>query len=161
MQTAYISIGSNIEPKEHIRNALIEMRATFDNVDQSSIYESEAVGFKGDNFLNLVVKIDTRLSVGELNEYLHELEDAEGRERSNGKAWDSRTLDLDVLLFADIVGEVDGLVLPRDEILEHAHVLQPLAEMAGDEIHPATDKTYEQLSAEIQFEDQKIWLIDL
>ena len=159
--TAYISVGANIDPKVHIENALNRLYETFDNVECSSVYESKSVGFEGDNFLNLVVRLDTKMSITELNSYLHALEDAEGRERVNGKAWDARTLDLDILLYGDFFGEIDGIILPRDEILDHAHVLHPLAEIAGDAIHPETDKTYQQLSSEIEFTDQEIWLVSV
>ena len=157
----YISVGSNINPEKHIKNALKAMQRDFDNVYMSSVFESKSVGFEGDNFLNLVVRFESALSVGDLNLYLHDLEDKEGRERTNGKDWDSRTLDLDILLFGEIEGVVDGVELPRDEILEHAHVLKPLAEIAGNLLHQPSAKSYSQLDKEIVFENQEIWNVEL
>lgn len=161
MQIAYISIGGNIDPKLHIQNALIQFKKHFLNVQFSSIYQSKAVGFQGDDFLNLVIRLETNLTVGQLNDFLHDMEDNEGRKRLNGKSWDSRTLDLDILLYGDFIGEVDGVKLPRAEILEHAHVLLPLAELTHQTIHPLTGKTYQKLVKESDFSDQKIWQIQL
>ncbi len=157
LPTVYISIGGNIDPQRHIDSALERMQQDFSNMVQSTIFESKAVGFEGDNFLNLVVRFDSHMDVGELNEYLHALEDDEGRERVNGKAWDSRTLDLDILLYGDECGVIDGVELPRDEILDHAHVLLPLEELAKELIHPLTGKTYSQLLREVDFFGQEIW----
>jgi len=100
---AFISIGSNIEPERHIENALQKLEEDFQNLEASSVYLSKSVGFEGGDFLNLMVSFETDLSVTQLYDYLHKLEDAEGRERPNGKAWDSRTLDLDIMLFGALV----------------------------------------------------------
>jgi len=157
---AYISLGGNINPELHLQNALKQMKQDFDGMECSSVYQSRAVGFDGDDFLNMVVKIDSHLSIGRLNDYLHELEDSEGRTRANGKAWDSRTLDLDILLYGEEVGKVEGVELPRGEILEHAHVLMPLVDIAGDNLHPSTKKTFNALLDEVDFADQQIWKVE-
>lgn len=161
LPTAYISIGANINPRLHIQNALQSLQCDFKNTSISSVYESKAVGFEGDNFLNLVIAVDSHLSINDLNCYLNDLENREGRERLNGKAWDSRTLDLDILLFGEEVGVIDNVELPRGEILEHAHVLKPLAEIAGNLVHSPTSKSYAQLGQEIVFENQEIWRVEL
>ena len=160
MRTVFVSIGGNIEPAKHIPQSLQHLQQHFGELQLSNRYESKAVGFEGDNFINLVVSFSTQASVAEVNQLLHQIEDAEGRERNNGKAWDSRTLDLDILLFGDLQGDVDGVLLPRPEILEHAHVLLPLCELAGQQLHVATGKTYQQLSQEADFSDQHIWLFE-
>ena len=163
LPVVYVSVGSNIDPRLHIKRALQQLRKDFLRVQVSSVYESRSVGFKGDNFLNLIVSFESSLTVGELNQYLHNLEDVEGRERLNGKAWDSRTLDLDIVLFGKKLGYFDGVELPRGEILEHAHVLLPLAEIASHVIHEPTQKSYEQLCADLskklEFTQQQIWKV--
>ena len=161
LPTVYISVGGNINPRLHIKNALQKLKADFGTTTVSSVYESKSVGFEGDNFLNLVVSFQSTLSVGLLNQYLHDIEDAEGRERLNGKAWDSRTLDLDIVLYGNEIGTVEGVELPRDEILEHAHVLLPLAEIAGTLVHEPTQKTYRELQKGIDFSQQEIWTVQL
>jgi 2-amino-4-hydroxy-6-hydroxymethyldihydropteridine diphosphokinase len=78
---------------------------------------------------------------------LSEIEDANQRDRS-GPKFSSRTLDLDLLLYDDLVLSENGLTLPRDEILKNAFVLWPLAEIAPELKHPVVKKTYAELWAE-------------
>ena len=141
---AYISIGSNIEPAENVRLAVNVLQNVFGQMDVSPVYESEAVGFKGDNFYNLVVAVSTDMSVGEINQCLHDIEDQHGRER-NGPRFSSRSIDLDLFLYDDLWGEYDGIQLPREEIPHHAHVLCPLADLIPSAIHPILNKSYQQL----------------
>jgi len=161
IQTAYISFGGNIQPKMHFRNAIKKMKEDFSGFVCSSVYESKSVGFEGDNFLNLVVKIETDITIRQLYEYLHQLEECEGRERLNGKTWDSRTLDLDILLFGDYFGSHGGIELPRSEITEHSHVLTPLAEIAGNLVHQPSGKSYQQLLEGSNFKGQEIWKVEI
>ncbi|MFO7604205.1 MAG: 2-amino-4-hydroxy-6-hydroxymethyldihydropteridine diphosphokinase [Gammaproteobacteria bacterium] len=144
LQRAYISIGSNIEPQRHIRLAVQALREVFGALDISPVYESEAVGFKGDNFYNLVVGLATDMSVGEVNSCLHAIEDRYGRERQ-GPRFSSRSIDLDLLLYNDLNGVYDGVLLPREEIPHHAHVLCPLADLIPAALHPVLNKSYQQL----------------
>jgi 2-amino-4-hydroxy-6-hydroxymethyldihydropteridine diphosphokinase len=104
------------------------------------------VGFAGRPFLNLVAGFETHEPVGAINSALRAIEDALGRVRGPEK-FAPRTLDLDLLTYGDVVGEVDGCALPRDEILRYAFVLGPLAEIAGDERYPPTGETYRALWA--------------
>lgn len=140
----YISIGSNIEPAQNVRLAVQALRDIFGVLELSPVYESEAVGFAGDNFYNLVVAATTAMSVGEVNQALHDIEDRYGRVR-NGPRFSSRSIDLDLLLYDDLCGEVDGVILPRAEVPHHAHVLCPLADLIPDAIHPRLKQSYQQL----------------
>ncbi|UZW75351.1 2-amino-4-hydroxy-6-hydroxymethyldihydropteridine diphosphokinase [Alkalimarinus sediminis] len=144
MAEVYVSIGSNIEPELHVTAALDALQDYFGALQVSSVFESESVGFKGDCFLNLVVGFDTTMAVGELSLLLKQIESENGRVK-NAPKFCSRTLDIDILTYDDRVGEVDGVSLPRSEILENAFVLWPLAEVAGDQVHPEVLKTYSQL----------------
>jgi 2-amino-4-hydroxy-6-hydroxymethyldihydropteridine diphosphokinase len=135
MSRVYISIGSNIEPARHVRLAVAALHEYYGELTISSVYESAAVGFEGDNFYNLVVGLDTEQDVSEVNRTLHMIEDRYGRERS-GPRFSARTIDLDLLLYDDLVVQDGKLVLPREEILQNAFVLWPLAEIAPDAIHP-------------------------
>jgi len=150
----FVSIGSNIEPSLHIVQSIKAMEAYFGRLQQSNCYESKAVGFDGDNFLNLVVKFKTDKSVADVNKILHKIEDQEGRIRNNGKAWDSRTMDLDILLYGDEE-------LPRPEVLDQAHVLIPLVELAADKVHPQVQQTYSELLLNKQFSPKDIWKVTL
>ena len=126
MARVYISIGSNIDRERYITAALDALAGWFDEPLISSVYESESVGFDGSPFYNLVVGVDTDLSVAELSARFKQLEADNGRRRDVPK-FSPRTLDLDILTYDHEVGRVDGVELPRGEILKNAFVLLPLA----------------------------------
>ena len=147
MNTAYLGLGSNVDAERHIRAAVHALISAFGDAEISPIYRSRAVGFEGDDFLNLVARVCTPLKPMELRVFLRNLEDAHGRNRQAPK-WSDRTLDIDILLFNDIVEPKGKLVLPRPEILRFAHVLRPLADIAPDLVHSGTGKTYRELWAE-------------
>lgn len=159
MSKVFVSLGSNIQRYYHISQALTVLESAFGELTISPVYESEAVGFAGDNFLNLVVAFDTNLSVAELSSTLRKIEDDNGRERS-GVKFSSRTLDIDILLYNDHVGLFDGVTLPRGEILTNAFVLQPLADIAPDAVHPVEKKTFAQLWENYDKEKQHLWVVD-
>ena len=142
----YLGLGSNRDPEFHIAAGFEALRETFGEVDCSPVYRSVAVGFEGADFLNAAARIRTDWTVGALKAWLTALENAHGRDRSQPKFSD-RSLDIDILLHGDKVGEYDGLVLPRDEILDHAHVLKPLADLAPALRHPVDGRSLQALWA--------------
>ena len=144
MPRVWVSVGSNIEREQHIRAALADLHAAFGDLTVSPLYETEAVGFEGDAFYNLVVGFDTVLMPAALHRVMREIEARHGRERS-GEKFASRTLDLDLLTYGDWVTDEGGKALPRDEILRYAFVLAPLVDVAADEIHPQLGQTYRYL----------------
>ena len=158
MNRVYISIGSNQNTSANVRAALDALFERFGPLTVSSVYESEAVGFEGENFLNLVVGLDTGEPVGELVEWLKQVEDDNGRERGRPR-FSSRTLDLDVLTYGDRTGIIDGVELPRSEILRNAFVLRPLAEIVPEGVHPSTGWTYAELWHAYE-RDQRLWPIE-
>lgn len=141
MAWVYLGLGSNTDRERYICAALDALAGQFGELQLSSVYESEAVGFEGDAFLNLVAGIETSMSVGELSRYLKALENQHGRQR-NCPRYSGRTLDIDILTYDRCVGLVDGVVLPRGEILFNAFVLWPMAEIAPDELHPQVGLSY-------------------
>jgi 2-amino-4-hydroxy-6-hydroxymethyldihydropteridine diphosphokinase len=147
MSIIYISLGSNINREANTRAGINALRQTFGELQLSSVYESESVGFDGDAFFNMVIACDVDLPVHETNRVLREIEDANERDRT-GPKFSSRTLDLDLLLYDDLVLNEKGLVLPRGEILKNAFVLWPLAEIVPDLRHPVNGKTYNELWSE-------------
>lgn len=144
MTRVYLSLGSNLEPEKNLRAAIDELRARFGDLLISPIYRTDAVGFEGPAFLNLAVGIDTDLSPDALNHWLHVLEERHGRRRDVPR-WSSRTLDIDIVLFGDLVMQGAGnLQIPRDE-LKHVFVLKPLADIAPAATHPVTGISMDEL----------------
>jgi len=149
MARCWISIGSNQDRERSIRGAVQALRKRFGVLVLSSVYESEAVGFDGHPFYNLVAGLDTNEPTAEVRTTLRSIEDQLGRVRGPDK-FSPRTLDLDLLTYGDRVDLENRQELPRDEILRYAFVLGPLAEVAGDEIHPVVGHSYRQLWADFE-----------
>jgi len=160
MARIYISIGSNIEAEQHLRLAIAELRDHYGDLLLSSVYESEAVGFEGDNFLNMVVGLDTDEDVHHVVQILRQIEDRHGRVR-NGPRFSARTLDLDLLLYDDLVMKEEGFELPRGEITHNAFVLWPLAEIAPDLVHPSERQAIAALWQGYDKDSQKLWPISI
>lgn len=137
---AYLSLGSNIDAEANLRSAVAALRARFGELRLSNACVFPAVGFEGGDFLNAAAVIDSDLDPFALNDWLHALEDAHGRDRS-GPRFGDRPLDIDIVFYDDLVLEGPGhLQLPRDE-LRHAFVLRPLAEIAPDFVEPRSGRT--------------------
>jgi 2-amino-4-hydroxy-6-hydroxymethyldihydropteridine diphosphokinase len=151
-------LGSNLDPERQISSALEALKGHFGELTVSPIYESEAVGFSGDNFHNLVVGMWTRLPVFDLVGSLRQIEAQHGRVRSAQK-FSPRSLDVDLLTYGDRVIHEAGLQVPREEILRYAFVLLPLSQVAPDEVHPVTGQTYGELWAGFDATDQPLWRI--
>jgi 2-amino-4-hydroxy-6-hydroxymethyldihydropteridine diphosphokinase len=146
MLKAYVSIGSNIDRDQHIPSSLSCLSHDFGRLNVSSLYESEAVGFESDAFYNLVVSFVSDLAVAEIAAHLRRLELAHGRQRHSQK-FSARTLDLDLILYGDLIVNDGGLQIPRAEIEHYAFVLEPLAEIAPQQIHPVLGQSYAHLWA--------------
>jgi len=140
-EQVYLGLGSNVDARNRLAAGVAALRARFGVVECSPVYQSEAVGFKGEDFLNACCRIRTDMQPEALKAWLTDLEDRHGRKRDLPKFAD-RTLDIDILLFGERTGRFGRLVLPRGEILKYAHVLKPLADLAPDLEHPETGKTF-------------------
>lgn len=158
MAYVLVSIGSNINRYQHIAASLDALQQ-FGELLISPVYESESVGFDGNNFLNLVAGFDSELSVSELSGLLRKIEENNGRRR-DGPKFSPRTLDIDILTYGDAAGDVDGMILPRDEITKNAFVLLPLFNIVPQWQHPLTKKTYADLWQGYDQESQKLWPVD-
>lgn len=144
MPVGYISIGSNIDKEINIPSSLAALRKQFGKITASTLYETEPVGFIGDSFYNLVVRFDSTLSAKEVAKILRQIELDHGRARESQK-FSPRTLDLDLILYGDQIIRDGRLQIPRDEIERYAFVLEPLAEIAGEEKHPVSGISYREL----------------
>jgi len=149
----YVSIGSNVDRKKNICSCLDELKNIFGELQVSAIYENKSVGFDGENFYNLVVMFETLHDVKELTPIFREIESMHGRIRG-GEKFSSRTLDVDLLLYDDLILKSDSLKVPRDEIIRYAFVLRPLSEIAPNLIHPELGKTISELWASFKSKDK-------
>ncbi|WP_198263890.1 2-amino-4-hydroxy-6-hydroxymethyldihydropteridine diphosphokinase [sulfur-oxidizing endosymbiont of Gigantopelta aegis] len=144
----YVGIGSNIEQEKYIRLAVKYLQEYFSksvadkdcDLKLSPVYKTQAIGFEGDDFFNLVASFNTTMSPIEVEKTLKEIEHQNGRRRNQEK-FSARTLDIDLLLYDDEIIHQDGISVPRDEIEKYAFVLSPLADLSPDLIHPQTKKS--------------------
>ncbi|MFT3931850.1 MAG: 2-amino-4-hydroxy-6-hydroxymethyldihydropteridine diphosphokinase [Spongiibacteraceae bacterium] len=155
MTRVYVGIGSNIEREKNIRAALDRLQQIFGLLIVSPVYESEAMGFAGSAFFNLVIGFDTDLSVHEVRMQLRAIE------RENGNAgnlpkFSARSLDLDLLTYGDFCGVTNGVKLPRADIAEYAYALWPLADIAAEELHPQLQISYGALKQQFA-KTQRLW----
>jgi len=151
MAKIHINIGSNQNREANIASAIDYLRLNFTIVKISDIFESPAEGFEGDNFYNMGVNATTKLSVEDVNAVLKNIEKTFGRDRTQPK-FSSRLIDLDLVIYDDLVDL--NANLPRDDVLKYAFVLAPLAQLSGDEIHPLTKQTYQQLWRSFQTDNR-------
>ncbi|MEG0861992.1 MAG: 2-amino-4-hydroxy-6-hydroxymethyldihydropteridine diphosphokinase [Pseudomonas sp.] len=149
LNRVYLGLGSNVERERHLCAGLDALAGFLQEMRCSAVFESQAVGIKSGPFFNLVVTGLTDLPLMELDRRLKFIEADNGRYAPERKGL---PLDIDVLLYNDLHGSFDGLVLPRAEILKNAFVLWPLSLIAPELVHPGVGKTTAQLWAEAQIE---------
>ena len=144
MVSLYLGIGSNIEPEKNIRAGLKSLEILFSKLDISPIYLAPSFGFDGDDFYNLVVRAETALPITEVVNVLRQIEFDHGRPEHAVK-FAPRSLDIDLLMYGDYVGNVGGYKIPRSDIDKFDFVLRPLQDIAGDELHPVRGETFAEL----------------
>lgn len=140
MAVVYVGIGSNIDPEHNLSLCMRELRRRYGEVQASAVYRSGAVGFEGDDFLNLVASFESEDSPEAICEDIETIHNLVGRDRKGGK-WAPRPLDIDLLLYDDLVISERPVRVPREDILEYSFVLRPLAELAPDLVHPVSNRT--------------------
>jgi 2-amino-4-hydroxy-6-hydroxymethyldihydropteridine diphosphokinase len=154
-----LSLGSNIEPAENFQSCLDALLLKFNDLSLSSVFESEAIGFNGDNFLNMAVAFDTEMPLDVLIKTVKKIEDDCGRDRTQPR-FSGRTLDIDVLLYGNKVGVSSDIELPRPEITENAFVLWPLSQLSERRQHPSLKQSYKQLWENYDKQTQHLWPVD-
>ena len=134
--TVYVAAGSNVEPEKNLARALDELEQAFGALAISPAYRNPAVGFAGEDFINLVVGFRTADTsrAGEASS-CERIEASCGRPRDAPK-WAPRTMDLDILLYGELVSDEPGLMLPRPDLLRRAYMLGPLADSRRSCVHP-------------------------
>jgi 2-amino-4-hydroxy-6-hydroxymethyldihydropteridine diphosphokinase len=147
MADVYVAAGSNVEPEKNLARALDELQQVFGELALSPAYRNPAVGFEGADFINLVVGFSTVDSPAQVKQALERIEALCGRPRPAPK-WAPRTMDLDILMYDQVVSDEPGLLLPRPDLLRRAFMLKPLADLAPQLRHPTQQRTIGELWAE-------------
>lgn len=159
MTMVFVGVGSNVESEQHVRAAVRLLRQRFGALQVSPVYRNPAVGFKGDDFLNLAVAFETGADVTQVHAALDAIEVQCGRTRG-GPRFAPRMLDLDLLLYGALVAG-PPLRLPRPEILKYAYVLKPLADLAPGHRHPGTGRSFAEHWREFAGKDQPLVAVTL
>ena len=149
-KTVILALGSNLgDRQQYLQNALEQIHENVGWVlEVSRVYETPAWGFEGNSFYNACITVSTRLEAGDLLESLLSIENELGRERGGSGNYQNRTLDLDILLFADEVIDTASLQIPHPGIAQRNFVLKPLNDIAATEIHPVLNKSFRKLLQE-------------
>jgi len=155
-----VAAGSNVEPVANLRRALDSLARHYPGLVVSRAWRNRAVGFEGEDFLNLVIGFDTADDVRAVLERLHEAETLCGRARFAPK-WAPRSMDLDILLYGDRVCDEPGLVLPRPDLVRRAYMLGPAAEIAPGTVHPTLGVTLAELWRDFAREAHPMQAVDI
>lgn len=155
MADVYVAAGSNVEPEKHLARALDELEQAFGTLTVSPAYRNPPIGFAGADFINLVVGFRTAESPAQLKQTLERIEASCGRPRGAPK-WQPRTMDLDILLYDQVVSDEPGLVLPRPDLLRRAFMLKPLCDLAPELRHPTQHRTIGELWADFPSADHAL-----
>ncbi|MER3318876.1 MAG: 2-amino-4-hydroxy-6-hydroxymethyldihydropteridine diphosphokinase [Allomuricauda sp.] len=141
-QKVYLSLGSNLGNRlANLQKAIFRIQQKAGSIlDISSVYENPAIGFEGDQFLNIVISVLTPLSPTELLDTLLQIEQYFGRVRSEDGGYSSRTLDIDIIYYGSEIINNDNLVIPHPQMQHRNFVLKPLGDIAPQFYHPVLHK---------------------
>ncbi len=140
MPDVYVAAGSNIQPELNLLSAISALKRRLGDLRVSNAYRNKATGFEGPDFINLVIAFETELTLTEVLSVLQAVEGLCGRPRKAPK-FEPRSMDLDLLLYGDMVCATHAITLPRPDLIKRAYMLGPLAELAPDLVHPTMKQT--------------------
>jgi 2-amino-4-hydroxy-6-hydroxymethyldihydropteridine diphosphokinase len=160
MAEVYVAAGSNVEPEQHLARALDELEQAFGTLTISPAYRNRAVGFEGADFINLVVAFHTDDSLAQVKQTLERIEVLCGRPPGAPK-WAPRTMDLDILMYDQVVSDTPGLLVPRPDLLRRAFMLKPLADIAPELRHPTQHRSIGELWAAFPSADQALLAVTI
>ncbi|WP_419811650.1 2-amino-4-hydroxy-6-hydroxymethyldihydropteridine diphosphokinase [Bacterioplanoides sp.] len=163
MKRVFLGLGSNLNAEENLAAGIQRLASELTLINESPWYRSPALGFDGPEFINLVleIQVDDALSPERLSQQLKQIEMDFGR-APDAMKYSSRHLDIDILLFGDVVGEFatdsSRFILPREDIWKYAFVLTPLLDIAPDLICPKHQQSLSEFKGNIQ--DQSLALVE-
>ena len=147
MEIVLLGIGTNLGKRENnLKQAFIQIEEHVGHIlKSSSVYETEPWGFYAENkFLNQVIEVETNLGPPDFLEKIRMIESLLGRIRGQ-KQYSSRLIDIDILLYGDLIIDTENLKIPHPLLQERKFVLVPLAEIASEMIHPVLGKSLVEL----------------
>jgi len=156
----FVAAGSNIEPLRHLQAALAGLARSYAPLTISPAYRNKAVGFEGDDFVNLVVGFHTNDSLERVRARLQEIETDCGRPRDAPK-WAPRSMDLDILLYGNEVRNEPGLVVPRPDLVKRPYMLKPMCDIAPDIAHPTLHRTMCELWEGFEGKDHAMTVVSI
>ncbi|MDH3647191.1 MAG: 2-amino-4-hydroxy-6-hydroxymethyldihydropteridine diphosphokinase [Gammaproteobacteria bacterium] len=155
-----MGLGSNVQAERYLPMAISALAKRFGPLRRSAVYRNAAIGFEGDDFLNMVIGFESSEDVVAISAALGRIEQECGRERS-GMRFAPRTMDLDLLMCGQQVHAGPEFVLPRPELLRHAYILRPLAELAGPMMHPVEKRSLAELWRDSGLADHEMTQVDI
>lgn len=160
MPDVYVAVGSNIDPQANLKMALTALKRRIGPFTTSRAYRNASQGFEGPEFINLVIGFETELTLTEVLSVLQAVEALCGRPRKAPR-FAPRTLDLDLLLYGDMVCATPAVTLPRPDLVKRAYMLGPLAEIAPGRMHPTLKQSIGDLWKEFAQTDHKLEPVEL
>jgi len=160
MPVVYLGLGSNVDPEENLRFGVNELRRRYGDLVISSTYQNAAVGFEGDDFWNLVVGFESDDGPASIHDEIEVIHGLAGRQRGTDQ-YSSRPLDIDLLLYGDLVIDEPPMLLPRSDVLAYSFVLRPLSEIAPGFVHPATGRKLQDHWQECDAAGHPLTLVDV
>lgn len=160
MAKIYLGLGSNVEPQQHLRLGIRELAKHFGVLELSNLYRNTSVGFDGDDFINLVVGLESDESPMEVHNIIEDIHVLAKRHRGESP-FAARTLDIDLLLYGDLILDEPPLRVPRADILRYSFVLGPLAEIAPHLRHPETGRSITEHWAEFDKDSHPLTVSDV
>lgn len=143
----FIALGSNIDPAVRLQQAARALREYFPDVRFSRCYRNAACGFDGPDFINAVAGFSTALPVSGVLQVMRDIESRCGRAPEAPK-WEPRAMDLDLLLYGEMIGSGPGYTLPRPDLLKRLYMLGPLAQWLPQLVYPPSGPTIGELWAQ-------------
>ena len=154
-----VSIGTNLDRERNVKDASAALGEIFGKLSHSPVYESAAYGFDGPPFYNLVVVFETVLNVHAVRGEFQAIENDQGRKIGEQRSG-SRSLDLDLLLYDDVVFHNQGLDVPRREIFDRAYILKPLADLLPTTPHPVTGESFADMWLRLGSDQEALSVVD-
>ena len=150
MAKVFLGLGTNLgDKRNNLLMAVTNIEEKIGKVTSlSSFYETEPWGFKSDNsFLNAALCVETSLEPAAILHIIKEIETDMGRmQKSTNKVYSDRPIDIDILLYDDMIMETDELTIPHPLMTERDFVMKPLVEIAEDTVHPVFNKKLKEIS---------------